>query len=178
MKNLSEEYASALYELAEENSLEDIISEQMKELSAILEDNAEYVKLLDNPSIEKKQRTELALEAFGDAQEYLKNFIMLLVESRRMSEFAGCTAHFLHLYDDKHGIIRAEAVTATALDSIQSEKIKTQLEAKTGKKVILTNTVDSSLIGGVLLKYGTKQIDMSIRTSLSSISEMIANADI
>ena len=178
MKKLCEEYASALYEIAEEYSIEDTVAEQIKELSGILSDNPDYVRLLDNPAIDKEKRTELAHEAFDSVQEYLKNFIMLLTEARRMNEFEESAKHFLQIYDNKHGIVRAEAVTAAKLDAKQLEQIKAKLEKSTGKTVILTSTLDSSVIGGIILKYDGKQIDMSIRKSLNSISEIIANTDI
>lgn len=178
MKRLCEEYAAALYELAEENSLEDIISNQLAQIACLLAANPDYIKLLDNPAVEKQTRVKLAWESFSSAEQYLKNFIMLLVEARRVNELEECAKVFSRIYDEKHNVMRAEAITATPLDKQQSAQIKEKLELKTGKTVILTNTVDSSLIGGVLLKYGTEQMDMSVRTSLNSISDLISNADI
>lgn len=178
MKRLCEEYAAALYELAEENSLEDIISNQLTQIACLLAYNPDYIKLLDNPAVEKQTRVKLAEESFSGAEQYLKNFIMLLVEARRVNELEECAKVFSRIYDEKHNIVRAEAVTAAPLDKAQSARIKEKLEVGTGKTVILTNTIDPSIIGGVLLKYGTEQIDMSVRTSLNSISDLISNADI
>ncbi len=178
MKKLCEQYALALYELAEENKCEDVILAEMQDICKILEQNPKYVKLLDNPAIEKAKRTELAGEAFKEAEQYLKNFIMLLVEARRMCEFAGCTKAMSRIFDEKHNVLRAEAVTALSLNEAQAGEIRKKLEKSTGKTVILTNTVDSSVIGGVLLKYGGAQIDMSVRSGLDTLSEMIAKADI
>ncbi len=178
MKKLCKEYAKALYELASEHSLEDTISTQLRQVCTLLDDNPDYVRLLDNPAIEKKQRIKLASEAFADVQEYLKSFILLLTEARHTNELARCADCFQRIYDTKHGILRAEIITACGIDDTRAESIRTKLEAKTGKQVVLSQKIDPSLIGGVLLKYGTRQIDMSVKASLNSISEMIMNADI
>lgn len=178
MKKLCEQYAIALYELSEENKCEDTILEQMQDICKLLKQNPEYVRLLDNPTLEKEKRTGLVADAFDGAEDYLKNFIMLLTESRRMSEFEGSTKEFSRLYDIKHNILRAEALTAIKLDEKQKSAIKEKLENITGKNVVLTNTVDNSLIGGVLLKFGAKQINMSVRSELDALSQMINSTDI
>lgn len=178
MKNIGEEYAAALYELAKEANTEDVILSQMNEISSVLTASPEYARLLDNPTLDVRERVSMAKEAFSDATEYLKNFIFLLVEAKRFSCFTECTKAFSSLYDLHHNILRAEAVTATALDAKQAEKIKEKLENKTGKTVILTNTVDPGILGGVLLKYGGEQIDRSVRSSIKAISNVISKADV
>jgi F-type H+-transporting ATPase subunit delta len=69
-------------------------------------------------------------------------------------------------------------VTASPLNAKQADAIKEKLERKTGKTVILTNTVDAGIIGGVLLKYGGEQIDRSVKSSLKAISNVISKADV
>lgn len=178
MKKLCEQYALALYELSEENKCEDLILTQMQEICRLLEQNPEYVRMLDNPTLEKSKRTELAKEAFDKADEYLKNLIMLLVEARHLNEFKAITESFSRLFDNKHNILRARALTAIKLDEEQKSAISKKLEELTGKTVILENTVDTSLVGGVLLKYGSKQINMSVRSELDTLAQMINQADV
>lgn len=178
MKNIGEEYASALYELAEETKAEDVILPQMDEISSLLAENPGYARLLDNPTLDVNERVSMANEAFSGVSEYLKNFIMILVEAKRFSCFNECAKAFSRLYDLHHNILRAEAVTASPLDAKQADAIKEKLERKTGKTVILTNTVDAGIIGGVLLKYGGEQIDRSVKSSLKAISNVISKADV
>lgn len=178
MKRLCEQYALALYELSEETKREEHIFAQMQEICRLLEQNPDYVRLLDNPTLEKSKRTELAGKAFDGADEYLKNLIMILVEARHLNEFKGTTEAFSRLFDKKHNILRAQALTAIELDENQKSAISKKLEELTGKTVVLKNTVDASLVGGVLLKYGGKQINMSVRSELDTLAQMINKADI
>ena len=178
MKRLCEQYALALYELSKETKREEHIFAQMQEICRLLEQNPDYVRLLDNPTLEKSKRTELAEIAFNSADEYLKNLIMILVESRRLWEFRSTTEAFSRLFDEKHNILRAEVLTAIELDKDQTAAISKKLEGLTGKTVVLKNTVDTALIGGVLLKYGGRQINMSVRSELDTLAHMINKADI
>ena len=178
MRRLCDEYAKALYEIAQEEALEDVIASQLKDISGVVSDNPEYIKLLDNPAIDKSERVALAREAFAGANEYLLNFLMLLTEARGISELSDCAARLGKLYDEAHGIVRAELISAVDIDSDRQNSIIQKLEAKTGKKVVLTLKKDSALLGGALLRYNGKQIDMSVRSSLNKLSEIIARSDI
>ncbi|MBO7149095.1 MAG: ATP synthase F1 subunit delta [Clostridia bacterium] len=178
MRRLSDEYAKALYEIAAEASHEEIISSQLKDISGVIAENPEYIKLLDNPSIDKSERVALAREAFAGANEYLLNFLLLLTEARGMSELPDCAARFCELYDEAHDIVRAELISAVNIDEKRQESIKQKLEAKTGKKVVLTQKTDPALLGGALLRYSGRQIDMSVRSSLNKLSEIISKSDV
>ncbi len=178
MKTIGEEYAIALYELAAEADSVDVILSELEAISKLLLDNPDYVKLLDTPTLEEATRLKLARSAFSDASEYTRSFLLLLVEAKRLFCFFDAYKAFAALYDKEHNIIRAEAVTATPLAAKQCEQIKEKLQKKTGKTVVLTNTVDKSILGGVLLRYDGEEIDKSLRTSLKSISDMISQANI
>ena len=82
------------------------------------------------------------------------------------------------MYDEKYGILRASAVSAVPLSTEQSEKIKSNLEKRTGKTVILTNTIDTSIIGGARLDFGCEQIDKSVSSTLKAIGTLISDTDI
>ena len=178
MRRLCDEYAKALYEIAAEASIENVIADQLKDISHVVSENPEYIKLLDNPAIDKGERVALAREAFAGANEYLLNFLLLLTEARGISELSDCYTRFLDIYNEAHGIVQAELISAVDIDTKRQESIKQKLEAKTGKKVILTLRTDPSLLGGALLRYDGNQIDMSVRSSLNKLSEIISKSDV
>ena len=178
MKALHESYAEALFEVAEESGITDTVLEELNAVTMVLSENPDYLSLLDSPTVQTDEKISMAEKAFGSANEYLLNFIRILVENKCVSELSKIKDYFSALYDDKHGIIRAVAFSAIPLDTEQIEKIKANLEKRTGKSVVLTNTVDPSLIGGVKLDYGTEQIDKSVSSSLKAIGTLISDTDI
>lgn len=178
MKALHESYAEALFEVAEETGVTDTILEELTAVASLLEEAPEYLALLDSPTVQTEEKISMAELAFGQVNGYLLNFIKILVESKCVSELMKVSNRFSALYDEKHGILRATAVSAIALDEEQTAKIKVGLEKRTGKRVVLTNTVDASIIGGVRLDFGTEQIDKSISSSLKAIGTLISDTDI
>ena len=84
-------YGGSLYELAQEEHLEEEILSEMKEIRALFRENPKYPRLLSEPSIPRKERIGLIDAAFGSqAEPYLVNFIKLLCEKNLLREFGGC----------------------------------------------------------------------------------------
>ncbi len=178
MKALHESYAEALFEVAAETGVTDTVLEELEAVASILEKNPEYLTLLDSPTVQTDEKTSMVDLAFGQVNGYLLNFIKILVEGKCVSELPKISVCFTSLYDEKEGILRANAVSAVALSTEQADKIRASLEKRTGKRVILTNTVDASIIGGVILDFGTERIDKSVSSSLKAIGTLISDTDI
>lgn len=178
MKELHESYAEALFEVAEESGVTDTVLTELETVASLLRDNPDYLSLLDSPTVQTDEKISMVEKAFGKANGYLLNFIKILVENKCVAELSKISSCFSAIYDEKHGILRASAVSAIPLDTEQSDRIKTSLEKRTGKRVVLTNTVDPSIIGGIRLDFGTEQIDKSVSSSLRAIGTLISDTDI
>ena len=160
------EYASALLSLARESGQTERISGEMCTLKALLTETPEYTKLLDTPAMKKDERLALAAEAFGGFSEYLLNLIMILSERHLAAGLVRLADEYATLYDEERGILRAEAVSAVAMSEEQIERLADKLSRSTGKTVIVKNTLDSSMLGGVKLRYAGTQLDGTVRASL------------
>ena len=178
MKELHESYAEALFEVAEESGITDTVLTELGEVAFILESNPDYLSLLDSPTVQTGEKISMIDKAFTQANGYLLNFIKILIENKCVSEISKIKDYFSAIYDEKHGILRATAVSAIPLNREQADKIKASLEARTGKSIVLTNTVDPSIIGGIRLDFGTEQIDKSVSSSLRAIGTLISDTDI
>lgn len=178
MKTLHDSYAEALFEIAEESGITDTVLEELEAVASLLAENPDYSSLLDSPTVQTEEKISMAEKAFGQANAYLLNFIKILVDNKCVAELPKISKVFSALYDEKNGILRASAVSAVPLSTEQSDKIRASLEKRTGKRVVLTNKVDRSIIGGVRLDFGTEQIDKSVRTSLKAIGTLISDTDI
>lgn len=170
------EYASALFLLAKEEGKTEAISKELEALRTLLLENPEYTKLLDTPALKKGERLALAGAAFAGFSEYVLNLIMLLAERHLSSELPRVAEVYASLYDEERGILRAEAVTAVKMSDGQIKKLERVLGEATGKTVILKNTVDSSVLGGVKLRYAGSQLDGTVKTGLERFERAIKNS--
>ena len=168
-------YGGALFELAEESGRTEAILGDLKTAELACRENPKYKTLLDTPALSKEERLALIDEAFAGADEYLLNVIKMLCEKRAVHLFGEIVKDFCARYDEARGIERVEAVTAVAMTDGQKNAMASKLEAITGKTVVLTNKLDPSIIGGVVLRYSGVQLDGSIKTRLDEFRKNLSN---
>lgn len=168
-------YGGSLYDLAAEEYMTDILMDQMKEIHQIFKENPDYVRLLKEPSIPKKERTAMLEEAFGNqAERYLVSFLKILVERGLLGEYGDCVKEFNRRYNRDHGIEEAIVTSAVALSKEQAETLKKTLEAKSGKKIVLIQKVDPALLAGICVELEGKQLDGSVQGRISGISRKLS----
>ena len=165
MVNVSE-YAKALFDLTEELGRTDAVREQIISLEKIFEENPDYIKLLDTPALTKEERLGLVDAAFSALDEMLLNLLRMVCEARQMYAIKRLFSAYLAEYDASRGIERVSAITAAAMTEEQYDAMRRALEEKTGKTIVIENTVDKSILGGVKLRYMGKQVDGSLKTRL------------
>ena len=164
-------YGGSLYDLAAEEGLTDVLMQQTEEVRKLFQENPDYVKLLMEPSIPKKERTDLIETAFGaQAERYLVNFLKLLCEKGIIGEFSGCCQEFVRRYNADHNIAEAVVTSAVALSQEQMKALKDKLEKVSKKQVHLVQIKDSSVIGGLRVELEGKQLDGTVQGRLSGLS--------
>ena len=164
-------YGGSLYDLAAEEGLTDVLMQQTEEVRKLFQENPDYVKLLMEPSIPKKERTDLIETAFGaQAERYLVNFLKLLCEKGIIGEFSGCCQEFVRRYNVDHNIAEAVVTSAVALSQEQMKALKDKLEKVSKKQVHLVQIKDSSVIGGLRVELEGKQLDGTVQGRLSGLS--------
>lgn len=174
MSKLENTYAQALYDLAAEENLTDILREQMVCVGEIFRENPEYLRLLSAPNVPKAERCGLLEESFGGkVHAYVLNFLKILTEKGYIRRFEECCKAFLELYDVHHGILPVQAVTATALTAQQEARLVEKLQKITGKTIRLTCKVDPKCLGGVRLFYDGKQVDGTVEGRLKAVRDVL-----
>lgn len=167
------QYGKALFELCEELSTTDRALGDMATIKQLLSDNPDYLKLLDTPAVSKEERVALADEAFGSLDPYVVNLVKILTEKHSVHLFPKIAEEFSALYDESRGIERAEAISAVKLSDEQEKRLTERLEAMTGKRVVLRNTVDPSILGGLKLRFSGRQLDGSVKARLESFEKSL-----
>ncbi len=169
------EYGRALFMLAEESDAIEEVKNDALTVKTVLAENPEYKNLLDTPAISKEEKLALADKAFGTLHCFVSNLVKMLSERHCVHSFGDIYATYLSLYNEKMGIEEVEAVTAVPMSATQTDELCKRLAAETGKKIIIRNTVDPSILGGMKLRYSGKQVDGSVRTRLDKFGESLKN---
>ncbi len=172
------EYGNALFLLAKEESVQDIVKDDLSTANLALKNNPDYIKLLDTPALSKSEKLALIDKAFSSLHYSVVNLLKMLCEKHLVYSLCDVTATYLALYDDYNGIEHVEAVTAIPLSEAQIDKICNKLHGMTGKKIVLKNTVKPEILGGVMLRYSGIQLDGSVKSRLDAFADSLKNLNL
>lgn len=171
----AKEYGKALFLLTEEEKLTESILADLKIARDAMLQNPTYEKLLDTPALSKAEKIDLIDKAFSSLHELLSNFMKLLCEKRAIYLFPKAVEEYLRLYDESRGIERVEVVTAIEMTESQKDALTKKLAANLGKTIVIKNTVDKTILGGVKLRYAGIQLDGSVQKRLESFEKNLKN---
>ena len=169
---LSGRYAKAMYELAEEKNILSKIVDDFIKLKKLLDENDSLINLINSPAISKsdKQNSIIKILNKAKAQKLTTNFFGILAINGRLKLINEVIDNFLSEVSRVNGEIKAEVTSSFALDQNQQKKVVSAISEATGiKKIILSTNVDETLIGGLIVKIGSKMIDNSLKTKLNRL---------
>ena len=169
---VAEPYAQALMSLAQSNGLTERFGEDVRSLLALIENSQELREFLTNPTVsDSDKKAVLQQVARGETHPYLTNFLMLLVDKRRILFLETICQEYLALLRKLNNIVLAEVISATALNDQQQQAVAAKVKSIAGaQSVELKTKVDPDLIGGVIIKVGSQVLDASLRGQLRRIS--------
>ncbi len=171
ISGVAERYASSLFELALEAGAVEAVSADLDRFQAMLNESADLQRLVASPvfSADEQVRAVSALSAKAGIGETVTNFLKVVASNRRLFAVAGMIQAYRIIAARHRGEISAEVTSAHALSAAQETELKAALKSVTGKNVALAVTVDPSILGGLIVKVGSRQIDTSLRTKLSTL---------
>ncbi len=164
-------YATAVFDIAEENKALDSLETSINDLAAALADSEDLNSLIRSPLVSREEQGA-AITAVADKMgldPVLRNTLALMADKRRLFVVPALIDALRARLADARGEVTAEVVSAKALTKTQSDKLAKTLAERVGKKVTINATVDASIIGGLVVKVGSKMIDSSIRSKLNSL---------
>ncbi len=174
MTKAGEIYGRSLYDLAAEEGLSDKILSEMDAVQGIFKENPDYIRLLSEPSIPKKERLKLLDEAFGtEINVYLLNFLKLLTEKGFLREFGVSLKTFRNIYNRDKGIAEAVVISPTGLKDEDRERLKEKLRSITGKSIILTEKKDPQVLGGIKVLVDGKLFDGTVQGRLNELKRRV-----
>jgi len=170
------EYGEAIFLLTEEKNTTEKVLLDLKEVEKLLKENPEYINLADTPALPTEERTGLIDKAFSQVDEDLVSLLKILSEKHSLCAFSRVASNYYALYDESRNIERVTAVTAVPLSENQENALREKLSSATGKNIIIINVVDTSILGGVKLRYQGIQLDGTLRANLNRLEEKIKDA--
>lgn len=165
---VAERYAAALFELAEERGALDAVADDLRSLRAMIAESLDLRRLLTSPVIDRadQERALTALAKAAGLSEIVANLLGLLARNRRSMMLPGVIQGYLATLAARRGEVVASVVSAQALSEAQAVALAAALKAAGGGNVTLEASVDPALLGGMVVKLGSRQVDGSLRTKL------------
>lgn len=163
-------YAKSLLEIAiEQNSLEELHND-MQLVKSVCDNNHDLVLLLKNPIVRGDKKKAVLDKVFsGNISVMASTFINIILTKKREAILLDIADAFINVYKDHKNIKSAEVTTAVALNEEQRNKIVALLKENQDSDIELKETVDTNIIGGMILRVGDKQIDESIKRKLTNL---------
>lgn len=164
-------YASALYELADSARSLDKVADDLRTLRDMCADSADLARLIASPVVGRDAQSAAitALGAKAGFDPLTVKFLGALARNRRLGALRSVIAAFLAELARRRGEVTAEVASAQPLKPAHLDRVREALAAALGSRVVLETRVDRSLIGGMVVRVGSKMVDASLATKLEKL---------
>lgn len=164
-------YASALFELALAEKKLGPVEKDLVRFDKLLSGSTDLQRLVTSPvfSADEQFNAVSAVLTKTKITGLVGNFVRTVASNGRLLAMPGMLAAFRVFLAEHKGEATADVIVASALSAAQTKELKAALKSVVGKNVAINATVDPSLLGGMIVKVGSRQIDTSLRTKLSSL---------
>lgn len=176
MTGLAREYGEGLYELARDEDLRPQLHAQLSQISALLKQQPDFVRLLCSRAVERAKRLQIVEDTFGgQAHPYVVNFMKLLVQKEHFDAFLLCCEWFHTRYNDDYGIVEATVTSAVELSDADRAALCARLGEISGKRVEITCKVDPAVLGGVRVEMDGRRYDNTIQDRLGRLRRSLTH---
>jgi F-type H+-transporting ATPase subunit delta len=171
MASMAGRYAAALFELAKDQRQMAEVERDLAAFQAMLDDSADLRRLVRSPVISAGDQSKAlaAVLAKAGISGLTANFLKLIARNRRLFAAADMMKSFRALVARERGEVSADVASAHALTPEQMQQLSDTLRTTIGKNVQINTRVDPRLLGGLIVKVGSKMIDGSLRTKLDNL---------
>jgi F-type H+-transporting ATPase subunit delta len=168
---LSERYAAALFELADEHRTLDEVASDLRELRTMLAASGDLLRLIRSPVLSREQQGKAigVIAERSGLNPLVRNFLAVVAANRRLFAIPAMIEAFLAQLAARRGEVTAQVTVAQALSERQREALNEQLRRSIGSRVSVDVQIDPVLIGGIVVKLGSRMVDASIRSKLQRL---------
>lgn len=171
ISGVAERYARSLFDLALESKSVEAVDKDLARVEQLLAGSADLKRLIESPVFSADDQFK-AISAIADKaglKGLVGNFLKVAAKNRRLFAVPGMIRAYRQIAAAHRGEVSADVVSAHALSAAQQAELKSALKEVAGKDVAIDVTVDPTLLGGLVVRMGSRQIDTSLRTKLNSL---------
>ena len=178
VSGVSGRYATALFDLARDQNVVDAVKADLDNFEVLLDESADLKRLVRSPvfSADSQSRALVAVLEKAGISGISANLLKVLTANRRLFAVADVIRAYRALVANYKGEASADVTVAEPLSDKNLDALKAALKSVTGKDVALNVKVDPSIIGGLVVKLGSRMVDSSLRTKLNSIKHAMKEA--
>ena len=168
---IADRYASALYDLASEKKLVDPVLNDLSLFKNLLIENKDLNLIVKSPLVNSQDKLSILAELIKkiSANQITLTFFKVLEKNKRFSNLLSIINQFININSQKRGNVFADITSADELNDEKKINIKNQLKNILGNKLSLSFDVDKNIIGGLIVKVGSKMIDTSLANKINKI---------
>ena len=168
---ISDRYASALYDLASEKKLVDVVLDDLLFIQSMIKNNKDLKLVIKSPLIKSNDKLEILQNILKSKKpnELSSTFLKVLSKNKRFQKTVDIISQFKNINAQKRGDVLADITSAEKLSNEQQDNIKEQLRTILGDKLSLSYKVDEQIIGGLIIKVGSKMIDTSLSNKINKL---------
>ncbi len=175
---LVDRYAAALYALAEDNNALDAVVSDMDGLGRLIDESADFRRLLGSPLIDVNQARQAALavleqEGFG---KLVRDFVGVIANNRRLNHLRQIAQAFAALVAERRGIITAHVASAHPLNDVQRQQLRARLIEAGFGNVNIHESLQPELLGGLVVRVGARLYDTSLKSRLQRLQYAMKGA--
>ena len=176
MEEIAAVYARSLFEVAQEQNKLDAVRDQIGAFADALDETRELQVFFFSPYFSTPEKQDGLGRAVTDADDTVVNFLKLLIENHRMPVIFRVRREFDRLWQEENKLLPVQVTSAVALDEATVKHIGDRIAEQTGQKIDITSTVDSDILGGLVVRVGNSILDASIRNRLEQLRKQVARA--
>ena len=171
VSGLAERYAAALFDIADERRMLDEVASDLRQLRTMLAASADLARLVRSPLLARGEQGKAvaALAERAGFSPLVRDFIAVVARNRRLFALPAVIEAYLTKLAERRGEISAEVTVAQPLSEMQLARLGEQLRSSIGRTVSVVANVDPGLIGGMIVKVGSRMIDGSLRSKLQRL---------
>ena len=164
-------YATALFELAVDRGVIDEVANDLGQLQAMINESADLRRLIQSPLFSRDQQSGAMAAVLTSAglSELVRNFVGVVAGNRRLFALEGMIGAYRALVARHRGEVTAEVISAAPLSDTQRAAVEQALKQAIGSNVAIDTDVDPALIGGMVVRVGSRMVDSSLRTKIQRL---------
>lgn len=175
---IAQKYAQAIFELAEDAHLIDQVGEELRVVADTIAQQTDLAVFFHHPSTPCEAKKDVIRKVFApEIGELTARVLYYLTDKRRIDMLDSIVDAYIALVYDARGIVEAHVRSAMKLTEREATRLKEALAHRSGKQIVLTETVDPTLIGGLIVQMGDTLLDGSVKRKLSEMQDALMAAD-